>query len=470
MDLKQQFKMKRTTYHFNLRSVIKITFVFLFVTGYTIPLIAQQKAQLQELLKKAETDYPLLKSKVFDAQAAQKGINASKSTLIPTLDASYQINYSTYNNITGMSYPQFLVPISGPPSTDNNYNGVFGSATSLLLNWQPVTFGQRQAQVNYSKANYNSAEADTKNEIFQHKIKVINAYLDALVASELVKVYQKNQARTETNLAAIKSLVVNGIKPGVDTSLFKAEISKAKIDLLNSLKYRQQTLIILSQFTNSDNIIVNDSSYFNNLPSLSITPDSVKHPLLSLYNSNIALSNAKKKMINRTMLPVLNIWGTTYARGSGIQYNGAVNSSDGLSFQRYNYGLGMQLSVPLLAFGRIRPQLLQQEFVIKSSQEKLNDLNLQLKKQMEIADENFSSALNIAKENPLFYESAILSYNALTSRYQSGLTNYADLIQAQYILTKAEAENKTTYVGVWKALLYKAAVSGDLNLFLNQIK
>ena len=104
----------------------------------------QQSNTLSQLLQLAEKNYPLLKSKMLDVQAAQKGVNVSKSTLIPSLDASYQINYATYNNITGMAYPQFMVPISGPPSAENNYNGVFGSVTSLLLNWQPVTFGQRK--------------------------------------------------------------------------------------------------------------------------------------------------------------------------------------------------------------------------------------------------------------------------------------------------------------------------------------
>jgi len=148
----------------------------------------QQSNTLSQLLQLAEKNYPLLKSKMLDVQAAQKGVNVSKRTLIPSLDASYQMNYATYNNITGMAYPQFLVPISGPPSTDNNFNGVFGSATSLLLNWQPVTFGQRNAQVDVSKAGLQYANADAQNEIFQHKTKVINAYLDVLTADELVKV------------------------------------------------------------------------------------------------------------------------------------------------------------------------------------------------------------------------------------------------------------------------------------------
>jgi len=58
----------------------------------------------------------------------------------------------------------------------------------------------------------------------------------------------------------------------------------------------------------------------------------------------------------------------------------------------------------------------------------------------------------------------------LTTRYNSGLTNYADLIQAQYSLVKAETELKQSYLEAWKALLYKAAVQGDIAIFLNQVQ
>lgn len=425
---------------------------------------------LHDLLKQAEANYPLLKSKALDVQAAQKGVEISRSTFIPTLDASYQINHATYNNITGMVYPQFIIPISGPPSSGNNMNGVFGSAASLLLNWQPFTFGQRKAQVDYSKANYQYITADAQNEIFQHKVKVINAYLDLLTATELVKVYEGNYLRAETNFSLARTLVVNGIKPGVDSALFKSEISRAKIELLNSRKLKQQSIIILSELLGSDvNIIVNDSSYFRKLPSLLISPDSLKNPLFSLYNSNIELSKSRKKMLDRTIMPTLGVWGTTYARGSDVQSGGIINANDGLSFQRYNYGVGLQLSIPLLQIARIRPQLHQQEFLIRSNAERLNNVSLQLRKQLEIADTTLNNALAIAKESPMLIESASYSYISLLSRYQSGLANYADLIQAQYILIKAETENKTNYMEVWKALLYKAAVKGDLNLFLNQV-
>jgi outer membrane protein TolC len=430
----------------------------------------RQSNTLSQLLQLAEKNYPLLKSKMLDVQAAQKGVNASKSTLIPSLDASYQINYATYNNIVGMAYPQFLVPISGPPTSDNNFNGVFGSVTSLLLNWQPVTFGQRNAQIEVSRAGLHYADADAQNEIFQHKTKVINAYLDVLTANELVKVYQNNLNRTVINLQAIRSLVISGIRPGVDTSLFKAEISKAKVELLNNQKSKEQARIYLSQLLTSDtNILCNDSLYFSRLPVNSLTIDSVKHPLINLYTSSVEMSLARKKVLSKTTMPTLSVWSTCYARGSGISYNGIVNATDGLSFQRYNYGIGFQLSMPLLQFAKIHPQLQQQNFLILSDKEKLNEIELQLKKQRELADTTIKNSFAIAKECPLFLESAQFSYKAIQSRYQSGLVNFAELMQAQYALIKAEIDYKLTYISVWKAILYKAAVDGDLNLFINQV-
>ncbi len=429
-----------------------------------------KSTSLHDLLKQAETNYPLLKSKILDEQAAQKGIEASRSTFIPTLDASYQINKATYNNITGMVYPQFIIPISGPPSSGNNMTGVYGSAASLLLNWQPFTFGQRKAQVDFSRAAFQYSSADAENEIFQHKVRVINAYLDVLLAAELVKTYEGNYMRAETNFTLAKTLVSNGIRPGVDSSLFRAEFSRAKIELLNSRKLKQQAVIQLSELLASDmDIAVNDSSYFIKLPSVQGSPDSIRNPLYSLYSSNTEVSKARREILNRTMLPTLGVWGTTYARGSGVQFGGTVNSNEGLSLQRYNWGVGLQLSIPLLQFARIRPQLQQQEYLIRSNTEKLNNISLQLRKQLQIADTALNSAFAVAKESPVLFESASYSYTSLLSRYKSGLANYAELIEAQYVLIKAETENKTDYMGVWRALLYKAAVEGDLDLFLKQV-
>jgi membrane fusion protein (multidrug efflux system) len=74
-------------------------------------------------------------------------VASARASVVHTLDASYQVNQATYNNITGMSSPQFYIPISGPPSQENTSDAVFGSSANLLLNWDIFTFGQRSGRL-----------------------------------------------------------------------------------------------------------------------------------------------------------------------------------------------------------------------------------------------------------------------------------------------------------------------------------
>ena len=76
------------------------------------------------------------------------------------------------------------------------------------------------AQINVSKAGLQYANADEQNEIFQHKTKVINAYLDVLTDGELVKEYQNNLNKNGNQPASkYNRLLYSGIKPGVDTAI-----------------------------------------------------------------------------------------------------------------------------------------------------------------------------------------------------------------------------------------------------------
>ncbi len=427
--------------------------------------------KLQDLLRQAESNYPLLKAMAFEVLAGQSNVSSVKSNALPSLDAAYQVNYSTYNNITGMASTQYFVPISGPPSSDNSYQGVYGSAASLLMNWEPFTFGQRKSRVDLAKANLSYNQADALQEIFKHKVNFINHYLDVLMAHELIKVYTKNLERAKENVREVRTLVYSGLRPGVDTALFNGELSRAKIEFLNYTKYLETEKVSLAELLGAEAMTYTvDSSYFNFLPSLSMDTTTSNHPLIVLSTSKLLINQQQRTVSQRTLYPKLGAWGTTYARGSGIRYDGMVNPTEGLSFSRYNYGAGLQLSVPLLRFVDVRHQLNQYEALIHAQEERLNQLKLQLNKENKIADITLTNALEVAKESPLLYRSAEFSYRALLTRYNSGLTNYSDLFQAQYGLIKSETDFKKSYLEAWKALLFKAAVQGDLKLFLNQVK
>src|SRR5688572_1172641 len=83
---------------------------------------------LKEVLQRVEQKLPQLEVYRQQALAEKENDRLAKISLVPDVNAGYQANVATYNNITGMSYPGFLLPISGPPSATNDLNFVPGSA------------------------------------------------------------------------------------------------------------------------------------------------------------------------------------------------------------------------------------------------------------------------------------------------------------------------------------------------------
>ncbi len=166
--------------------------VLLSVDPFITLSVKGQDSQLERLVQVAETNYPMIKSRRMEIEAARKGVDATNAAYRPSLDAAYQLDYATFNNITGMAYPQYLVPISGPPSSGNAYEGVFGSAASLVFNWQAVTFGQRDAQAGAAAAMVSLKQADAIQGIFLHKLEVISTYIDLLTSAQVEKLRRLN--------------------------------------------------------------------------------------------------------------------------------------------------------------------------------------------------------------------------------------------------------------------------------------
>ncbi len=429
--------------------------------------------QMKDVVLLSEQNYHLLKARKYEADAAFENVDVVKYSRLPTIDASYQADVATANNLTGMFYPNGILPISGPPSSSNNYNLATGSAASILLNWQAVTFGQRNAQIDVSVAEANSKNLEWKQELFRHKINVISAYLDILLSIDVMHIHEQNIQRVEANLTQSRTLTISGIKPGVDTALFLSELSKAKVDLLNAQRQLQTQQWLLAQLIVVDVLPVPTATNFlNKLPLMVVGNDTSfsNHPIIQYSQSQLVLSKSREQLLKKSYLPKLNVWGTGFARGSGFESNQPTKTWDGLSFNRYNYGAGLQLTFPIMKYGEVKRQLQQQNFLSKASEEKLEDNKETLITQQRIANSTFNNSMAIAAETQQQLKSGQYAFTAMQVRYNTGLVNFSDLIQAQYNLLKAELDVKKANWDAWKALLLEAAVSGDENIFLGEIK
>ncbi len=429
--------------------------------------------EMKDAVLLAEQNYHLLKARKYEADAANENVNVVKYSRLPTIDVTYQANIATANNLIGIFYPNGLLPMTGPPSASNSYNPAIGTAASILLNWQAITFGQRNAQIDVSVAEANSKNLEWKQEVFRHKINVISAYLDILLSYDVIHIHQQNILRVETNLTQSRTLTISGIKPGVDTALFLSELSKAKIDLLNAQRQLETQQWLLAQLILVDALPVpTDTSFLNKLP-LMVTGNDTSfsnHPFIQYSQSQLELNKSREQLLKKSYLPKLNVWGTGFARGSGFQPNQPVKTWDGLSFNRYNYGAGVQLAFPIMKYGEVKRQLQQQNFLSKASEERLEDNKETLITQQRIANSTFNNSMAIAAETQQQLKSGQYAFTAMQVRYNTGLVNFSDLIQAQYNLLKAELDVKKAYWDAWKALLLEAAVKGDENIFLDEIK
>lgn len=448
------------------KRVILIIFSLFFI----VPSFGQ--TDLKSLLKLAETNYPVIAAKQAEAEAALASVSLEKNRLLPSLDAAYQANYSTYNNITGMSYPGQLLPISGPPTTENYNTAVPGSAVSVLFKWEPVTFGQRNAAVEYNRKLYEKQLAGIEDEVLRLKFRVAFIYLEIAATKELIKVYQKNIERNGFNLKQASTLVSAGLRPAVDSLRFRGELSKARTELFKienlyeTQKQELKELLVISEIKD----VEPDDFFVQNLPiSPADTSGSFQNPVLKMAQFELEANQARLQQINRSWTPKLEFWGTTYARGSGINYDGTVNKAGGWSFSRYNYGVGLQLVFPILDLTNLKLKTNRQEALTSSSESYFKQTQLVLNKQESISLNDLKTSLLIANEVPVEYQASESAFQALQTRYNSGLIDYSELIQAQYDLLNAEASLKNSYISSWKSLLKLSVIRADINIFLNQI-
>jgi len=67
----------------------------------------------EKLLEQSNHYYAANKAAAFRTYATEAQTNIIINQYKPQLQAAYQLNYATYNNITGMVFPSFITPISG---------------------------------------------------------------------------------------------------------------------------------------------------------------------------------------------------------------------------------------------------------------------------------------------------------------------------------------------------------------------
>jgi outer membrane protein len=458
------------------RSVILLAFIV--PASFICPNKSSAQARIlsiRDVLKLVEVGQPQLQAYLKRSAAAGYEINLAKNTLVPELTAGYQANFSTDNNITGMSYPGLLMPLSGPVFDHSSYELIPGTALAGYLEWTPLTFGQRAAAIEKATAQFKVAGSNYDNALFRQQYQGILTYLNIIYLKKLLAGQQANIERTQVGLEQSLELVKEGLRPGLDSVQFQSLMAQALMGRLNTQGLYQSEVLELCRLTGllvaPEDLVFSDTLVEAQLPLL---PDTtglyIQNPTYLHQQAQVALSAANLKQIERAWRPKLDLWANAYSRGSGIESDGTINKAYGWTLSRNNYGAGLQLSFPILSFAKVNIQRKQYRSLLLADEDQLSQLSVNLQRQVENAEFNYRQNIMIAELAPVQSRAARLSYEGLLLSYQSGLVDFTRVSQGQFQLLNAEVMEATASLQAWISLLDIAVSKGNLNLFTNQLK
>lgn len=440
----------------------------------------QQLLTLGQALETGVQNFQRIQAKRNYIQSSEALTRNARNEYLPNVIASVQQNYGTINGQFGAlgAVGVLGVASAGPVYQEQSWNAAFGALYIVNMNWEVFTFGRVHSRIEAAKAQVSRDSADLAQEEFVHKIKISGAYLNLLIAQQLMRSAQSNLTRTEIVQRTVRARARSGLNPGVDSALANAEVSRAKLSLIDLRNNEQQVRNQLAQLLALNGLqAVLDTSFFTREPTI-FTTDAViaQNPQVKFYQARINQAEKTTSLVKKSIMPGITLFGIYQARASGFDYNYtpeyperySQRYSDGVDPSRFNYVAGVTLSWNLMSPLKVKQQTRSQHFISEAYKNEYDQISVQLQNELILADQRIENSLQSIREVPLQYRAASDAYTQKSVLYKNGLTTLVDLQQAIYALNRAEIDRSVAYLNVWQALLQKAAASGDFNLFSNQ--
>ena len=431
---------------------------------------------LNALIDSATQHLPLFFEKRAIVSSYHAMVTDARHSFLPQLRINDQVNIGSNNSLAGAYLPMGTnISVSAGVRGENNYQAVTGNIGVLYGEYELANFGLRTAKINNALANANAQEADLQRILYGIKEEISKLYFNLLKAEYRLNADSENIKRYENIYSVIRALAVSGIRPGSDTSLSKAELSKAIITYnqtlgdLNSLK---QQLAYWSGI--AANQIQADTSAlhsFTNYQSFDAPIDTIHHPLIDFYLKQKQVFLSNEKLISKSYLPKILLAGSSWARGSSIEYDDKYGSLvNGLSYHRFNYMAGVAVTYDLFNGIHKRDKLVISRFQTEASDYALHQEQLSLVNASLQATNALQTAENNLKELPVQLQSATDVYQQKMAQYKAGLINLIDLTNASFVLYRSQTDYIETLSDWYLARLDKASATGNLDSFIQSMK
>ena len=427
---------------------------------------------LQEAVRRATEDYPALQSSAARVAAQEANVALARTSYLPRLDSTLQINRATRNNVAGLLLPGTNVPpISGPVSEHASASSIWGSAGALVLSWEALDFGARDASLEHARslvARATAAETLTRLDV---GLRAAEAFLRVAAAQETVRAARANVERQEVFAQSVAALVKNDLRPGAEDSRARAELAQARIQLIEAEQAEEVSRAVLAQWiggTAADVQIQVDpllTASADSTLSPAVSPEA--HPLAGSQLAAVESSRALREAIQKSFAPKLHMQTAYSMRGTGAGASGApLDAGQGLDFDTPNWAVGVTATFPIFDWFAVRERARIESQNERAERATYDRIVRELAAQAEQARAEMAGARRVAENTPIRLEAARVLEAQSRARYDAGLATILEVADAQRLLLDAEVGDALARIAVWRARLSEAAARGDLSELL----
>ncbi len=445
------------------------------------PIRPTNAVSIRESVEVALRNYPTIAQRQFKLRAAKANVALAKTQYLPNLNVDLQESGVTANRIASVVMNNVsgfdTVPVdSGPSSTSHSLKPYMNSLQGLNFNWLLIDGGLRHANDNYAFADARTARADLNLTKLDVAFAAADAFLDAAAAKQVIRSTTAAVEHMEAGKLRAKTLVSEGLKPGVEAAEWDFEVSKSRIALIKAERDTRLSLVALAEkmgIASQDIDIISNPLIRRPAAEPSSKPFNLTlHPLALYKTAEVSRWRAKQILLDKSYRPHLWLNSSVYGRGnsSNTTINPLGPVAAGVLPQVFNYMIGASLSFPFMEYFPLKAQIQMAKSNEMAAQADYELAMQILEKKDARARILLAQARKVADETPRLVEAARVKEIKEQKRYSTGLTNVVSLAAAEKELAEAEVEDALAQIDVWRAILCLAYVQGDLRPFLQLVE
>lgn len=196
--------------------------IFLFLFSVSQVLYAQKNWTLEECINYAMTNNLVVIQGKLNKNAAENSLLANKMDLYTP-----EINFTVSEN---MNFSNSLDPLTFEFINANTNSTVF----NISGNYTIFNGFQRVNAIKAAKAEVDAADFEIEELRNRTKLSVLNAFLQVLLAKEIIDISKNNKNETESQLQRTKELINAGVLAKGDVYDIEAQFANDEYNLTNA--------------------------------------------------------------------------------------------------------------------------------------------------------------------------------------------------------------------------------------------